>query len=63
MELKLVAVTNDIKKPGPVFLEMAKAAYSMGADYFYRVNDDTECLQPWAKSFSTTLQVSCRCYS
>jgi hypothetical protein len=35
--LKLVPVKNAIKKPGPVFLEMARAAYEAGADYFYRV--------------------------
>jgi len=57
IELKMVPVKNDIKKPGPVFLEMARAAYGMGADYFYRVNDDTECLHPWAKAFATTLDV------
>jgi len=54
----MVSVKNEVKKPGPVFLEMARAAYGMGADYFYRVNDDTECLKPWAKAFATTLEVS-----
>ena len=37
-----VRVNNVMKKPGPVFNEMARVAYLDGADFFYRVNDDTE---------------------
>jgi hypothetical protein len=39
--LKSVKVNNTLKKPGPAFLEMARAAYNAGTDYFYRINDDT----------------------
>jgi hypothetical protein len=53
--LQLVKVHNTLRKPGPVFIEMAKAAYASGADYFYRVNDDTEFLHPWAKAYTEAL--------
>jgi len=56
--LKMVVVRNEMKKPGPVFLEMAVVAYGIGAEYFYRVNDDTEFMQPWAKVYSHAIQVS-----
>jgi hypothetical protein len=36
--LRPVKVNNSIKKPGPVFIEMARAAYRDGSDYFYRIN-------------------------
>jgi hypothetical protein len=49
--LRLVKVNNTIKKPGPVFLEMARAAYKAGAAYFYRINDDTELMVNWAKKY------------
>jgi hypothetical protein len=48
---------NEIQKPGPVFNEMARVAYDLGIDYFFRVNDDTEILQPWTSSFIQTLKV------
>ena len=40
--LEYVGVDNKILKPGPVFLKIARHAYDIGADYMYRVNDDTE---------------------
>lgn len=49
--LKVVKVNNTLKKPGPVFLEMARAAYKDGADYFYRLNDDTELIDNWPSIF------------
>jgi hypothetical protein len=54
--LRLVKVNNTLKKPGPVFNEMARAAYAAGAAYFYRVNDDTELLVNWANAFVTALK-------
>lgn len=56
ISLRLVRVNNTLKKPGPVFLEMARAAYDGGAHYFYRVNDDTELSATWPKLFVKTLQ-------
>lgn len=49
MTLKMVKVDNKLKKPGPVFNAITKVAYDMGADYIYRVNDDTEMAGPWAR--------------
>ena len=51
VSLRLVKVNNTLKKPGPVFIEMARAAYAAGAHYFYRVNDDTELMMNWPKKF------------
>ncbi|CAM9579534.1 unnamed protein product, partial [Scytosiphon promiscuus] len=56
IELELVRVDNQIKKPGPVFTAVTKAAYDRGADYIYRVNDDSEMHTPWAKSFVNALE-------
>jgi hypothetical protein len=50
-----VKVNNTVKKPGPVFLEMARAAYDAKADYMYRVNDDTEFLTRWPAIFVKAL--------
>jgi hypothetical protein len=57
MAVHFVSVKNDLKKPGPVFNKMAEAAYDLGADYFYRVNDDTEFLQTWTTPFIQVLEV------
>lgn len=54
-KLKGVRVNNPMQKPGPVFNEVARVAYNMGAEYFYRVNDDTELISPWAREFVETL--------
>jgi hypothetical protein len=51
VKLHLVQVDNKLKKPGPVFNVITKHAYDNGADYIYRVNDDTEMKGPWAKRF------------
>jgi hypothetical protein len=56
LTLRLVKVTNTMKKPGPVFLEMARAAYEAGASYFYRINDDTEMLSNWPRIFIKALE-------
>jgi hypothetical protein len=50
-----VKVNNILKKPGPVFVEIARKAYDMGADFMYRVNDDTEFHGRWPKLYSETL--------
>lgn len=56
-DLRLVAVDNKIQKPGPVFIEIAKEAHDLGAEYIYRVNDDSEFLNPWTSKFVHALQV------
>jgi hypothetical protein len=51
-----VKVRNTLKKPGPIFIAMARAAYEAEADYFYRVNDDTEMVGRWPSRFVGALQ-------
>ena len=41
--------TNFMRKPGPAFNFMMGSAYKDGADYLYRINDDTEFKDQWAK--------------
>jgi len=53
--LRLVKVNNTLKKPGPVFNEMARAAYNGGASFFYRINDDTELMANWPTLFTQAL--------
>lgn len=57
LTLRTVRVLNNLKKPGPVFIAMARAAFKGGAEYLYRINDDTELTQPWANSFIRTLKM------
>ena len=53
-----VRVDNTLKKPGPVFNEMARVAYGdpIRADYFFRLNDDTELTTRWARPFTRALR-------
>jgi hypothetical protein len=53
--LEPVKVINTLQKPGPVFIEMARRAYQIGANYFYRVNDDTEFKGHWPKLYVRAL--------
>ena len=53
----LVAVTNPLSKPGPVFNALARSAASRGAHYMYRVNDDTEFVSGgWTSQFVAALK-------
>lgn len=54
--LELTRVKNTVQKPGPVFTAVTKRAYDVGADYLYRVNDDTELADPWANRFVAALR-------
>lgn len=50
-------ITNTLKKPGPVFIAMARELYTAhDTDYYYRVNDDTEFLVNWPSKFVNTLR-------
>jgi hypothetical protein len=55
LPIRKVRVNNTLRKPGPVFNEMARGAYEGGADYMYRVNDDTEFLHHWPNTFVESL--------
>jgi len=57
VNLKTVRVVNHQEKPGPVFIEIARSAYEMGVEYFFRVKDDTEILQPWTSAFIKSLEL------
>ena len=55
VELALVRVENELRKPGPVFNAMARAAVARGAEYVYRVNDDTQFVNLWARTLTRAL--------
>lgn len=55
MSVVFVACDNPIRKPGPVFAQMTAEAHARQADWIYRVNDDTELLDPWTTPFIQTL--------
>eukprot|EP00941_MAST-03F_sp_MAST-3F-sp1_P003608 g3608.t1 len=49
-ELYILSFKNDLHKPGPVFNFVTAAAYEDGADYIYRINDDTKLIgQRWTQ--------------
>jgi hypothetical protein len=56
MTIRTTRVNNSLKKPGPVFIEMARTAYNIGAEYFYRVNDDSEMINNWPSQFVQALK-------
>ena len=47
VSVKMAMCNNTQRKPGPVFTTATRAAYAEGADWIYRVNDDSEFLTPW----------------
>ena len=55
IDLTPVRVDNPGSKPGPAFNAVARRAQSAAADFFYRINDDTLLLTPWAGAFACTL--------
>ena len=42
---------NSLRKPGPMFNFLSSSALADGADYVYRINDDTELRSLWASAF------------
>lgn len=56
IELLFAPVDNKVKKPGPAFTAMTKVAYDAGSEYIYRVNDDTQFMEPFAALMSRALQ-------
>jgi len=47
VSLTMAMCNNTQRKPGPVFTTATQAAYAAGADWIYRVNDDSEFMTPW----------------
>jgi hypothetical protein len=54
-ELVLQGFQNTVRKPGPMFNFLSASAIRDGADYVYRINDDTEFRTPWASAFTLQL--------
>ena len=57
--MKILIFENENHKPGPAFNHACKTAYDEGADYMYRVNDDSEFMTPFAKKFVAELHNRC----
>ena len=54
--IEAVRVENPSSKPGPVFNALARRARARDdVDFFYRVNDDTLMVTPWASAFVCAL--------
>jgi hypothetical protein len=51
MILELQGFPNPKRKPIPVFNQALQWAYTEGADFFFRINDDTIMASPWANQF------------
>lgn len=52
----LLKFDNVLRKPGPSFNFMMASAAEDGADYLYRVNDDTQFVSPWLADAVRTLR-------
>ena len=55
VSLSLVAFQNDAHKPGPAFNVAAAVAYADGADFLFRLNDDTILGERWASALVAAL--------
>ena len=51
ISMALVPFVNTLHKPGPIFNFLAASAFKDGADFVYRVNDDSEFTNRWAVRF------------
>ena len=56
VQLRIIRFLNPAKKPGPAFNVVLGAGYIDGSDYFYRPNDDTVPVTPWAENFVQLLE-------
>lgn len=56
MSCTVLGFFNELKKPGPMFNFLSAAAVADGADYVYRINDDTEFSTRWAHSLVSALK-------
>ena len=53
--LLLTPYRNTARKPGPAFNYVTHLAFIDGADYIYRINDDTYFLSPFTSAFVSAL--------
>jgi hypothetical protein len=52
VEIAFTALNNTLKKPGPIFNAMAlNVFHNYKADYYYRLNDDSEFVDRWPRTF------------
>lgn len=51
LTIATVKVANHERKPGPVFNALGQEAYNLGADFMYRVNDDSYLQGNWPAFF------------
>ena len=56
LSVRVLAFDNKLHKPGPAMNFAMRTAYKEGADYLYRINDDTEFKGFFASSAIATLQ-------
>lgn len=56
LSVRVLSFNNSLHKPGPAMNFAMRAAHNDGADYLYRINDDTEMQDPFASSAISTLQ-------
>ena len=47
---------NELHKPGPIFNFLSSSAAADGADYLYRINDDTKTTAPFATAMVGALE-------
>jgi hypothetical protein len=52
----LLPFANELHKPGPIFNFLSSAAAADGADYLYRINDDTRSMTPFAGAMVGALE-------
>jgi len=52
----ILRYNNTLRKPGPVFNFMMAAAAADGADFLYRLNDDTALVDAWASQAVAALR-------
>ena len=55
IQLLMVSFENKQKKPGPAFNVMLRAADDFGAEWFYRINDDSEFRAEFASAMTSEL--------
>ena len=53
--LQLEVYDNVMKKPGPAFNYLTQLAFIDGADWLYRINDDSYFMTPFASAFVAAL--------
>ena len=56
LSIFVYSINNTQHKPGPAMNFAMRTAYNAGADYLYRINDDTQFMTPFTSSAIASLQ-------